>query len=275
MTAIVPCGKCVKCLQRRQNAWAFRLHKQSQISTSACFITLTYKDSPITPNGRQSLKKKDYQNFIKRLRKKLQYDNTISSKQSLKYYACGEYGTQTKRPHYHAIMFNLPQSYIQDISTLTSLWGHGHVDIAPSTGATIRYVTKYIMKGGTELEKDIIDYTTGEILQESQDDRIQEFSLMSKKMGLNYLTPQMIHYHKSTLNSFVTLSGGSATPLPRYFRDKIFTNEEKKLINTAAKQAREFDFETLFDDCYKKHQTWLKNQIRKNEKLQKQERLTI
>ncbi len=262
-TKIVPCGKCIKCLQRRQNGWAFRLTKESQISTSACFITLTYSDYPTSPQGLPTLHKKDYQNFLKRLRKKLPKTSGI------KYYACGEYGTQTHRPHYHAIMFNLPQRYIQDRTILANIWGHGHVDIAPCNTATIMYVTKYLLKGGFTPHPDIIDYTTGEIIQ---DDRTKEFSLMSKKMGSNYLTPQMIKYHKETLNSYITLKGGQPAALPRYFRDQIYTKEESKIINEAALLARETDFIKLFDDCFKKQITWKKNLIRKDEKQQRLER---
>ncbi len=211
---------------------------------------------------------------MKRLRKRLPKKNHPSYT-PLKYYACGEYGTQTKRPHYHAIMFNLPQRYIQDGRILTDTWGHGHVDIAPNNIQTIRYVTKYMLKGGTELEKDIIDYSTGEIIHQSTDDRQQEFSLMSKKMGLNHLTPQMIKYYKRTLNSYVTLPSGILAPLPRYFREKIFTQDERRLINQAAREAREFDFEKFFDDCYLKQYQWTKNEIRKAEKQQRLERIKL
>ena len=47
-----------------------------------------------------SLRKRDFQLFMKRLRKKYSDDR-------IRFYACGEYGSETFRPHYHAILFGL------------------------------------------------------------------------------------------------------------------------------------------------------------------------
>lgn len=257
---IVPCGKCVLCLKRRQNAWAFRLEEETKVSISACFITLTYAVEPISMNGHPTLLKSDFQKFMKRLRKQL-------NNQGIKYYACGEYGEKTYRPHYHAIMFNLPPSWLQDSEKLTRTWAHGHVDISPNTTATMRYVTKYIMKGRHNPEH-IIDIDTGEIILE--DDRFPPFSLMSKKMGLAHLTPAMLRHYKEKLISYVTLPGGTATALPRYFRNKIFTKEERAILTIAANEAREINFKKLFNNDSYKELIWKKDIIRKNDKSVKQ-----
>ena len=66
----VPCGKCLACKKRRASHWSFRLNEEAKTSSSACFITLTYEKAPISENGFQTLVKKDYQLFLKRLRKK-------------------------------------------------------------------------------------------------------------------------------------------------------------------------------------------------------------
>ena len=63
------------------------------------------------------------------------------------------------------------------------LWGHGHTMITHSNDLTINYVSGYIMKNNI---KPINKW----------DDRQKEFSLMSKKMGLSYLTPQMIKWYR-------------------------------------------------------------------------------
>ena len=261
-TNVVPCGRCILCLKRRQQSWSFRLKEEAKRSTSSCFLTLTYEEPPLTKNNLQTLEKTDYQKFIKKLRKLLK-------KSKIKYYACGEYGTQTQRPHYHAIIFNLPNQLIGvNCEILTETWGHGHIQVAPCNIATINYVTKYIMKGRLET-KPYIDYNTGEIIE---DDRQKEFSLMSKKMGLQYLTPQMVNYHLENMVSVATLPGGQLTPLPRYFRDKIFSKEERKILNIEAQQIREMSFEKHFQSSYKKEHTWKKDQIRKQEKQVRRER---
>lgn len=262
-TQIVPCGRCVLCLKRRSAAWAFRLGEEQKISTSAAFLTFTYDTEhiPISKNGRMTLNKKHYQDFTKRLRQETKYLTTTP----LKYYACGEYGDKLHRPHYHAIMFNLPQKALINSDLLHSSWGQGNIDIQPCNGATIRYVTNYITKGKFT-PSDYVNTKTGEIFT---DDRVPDFALMSKKMGLNHLSPQMKKYYKQNLKSYVTRSGGAITSLPRYFRDKVFTEQEKRKLNKQAEITREEQFEKLFNNSYETELSWKIDQIRKQEKQQR------
>ena len=172
-TDVVPCGKCVQCLKRRANHWTFRLTQELKVATSSCFLTLTYEDVPLTNNGLPTLQKSDFQRFMKRLRK--------ISKGSLKYYACGEYGTRTQRPHYHMILFNLELDMLHP-DKLRAIWKHGHVDVGKCEMSSIAYVTGYVVKG---------KFKPLDACQETGliDDRIPEFSLMSKKLGMSFLTP--------------------------------------------------------------------------------------
>jgi hypothetical protein len=54
---------------------------------------------------------------------------------------------------------------------------------------------------------------------------------MSKKMGANYLTPQMLRWHKEeneVINrSYCNLKDGKKIAMPRYYRDKIYDELEK------------------------------------------------
>ena len=179
-----------------------------------------------------------------------------------KYYAVGEYGTRTKRPHYHAIMFNLPQDWIVKPQKLLDTWSHGHIDIGSSQMASIHYVTGYIQKGRWEPEADY-------------DDRIPEFPLMSKKMGLNHLTPQMIKYYKSRLQPFVTMEGGIKMPMPRYFRDKIYTKTERIIMRESVIAAQSVNWEKMFNNSYLKESQWKNDEIRRDLKKQKFARLGI
>lgn len=108
----VPCGRCYACLENKRTDWRIRLTEELKGSKSAIFVTLTYSDSSleytdiITRNKITYTKeythpivhKRTIQNYIKRLRK-------LGLK--FRYYAVGEYGTKSKRPHYHIIFFNL------------------------------------------------------------------------------------------------------------------------------------------------------------------------
>ena len=132
---VVPCGKCPQCRQRRANAWIFRLLKEERIHKTALFVTLTYDSDhvPITPKKFMTLDKRDCQLFMKRLRK-----NT--GRKTIKYYLCGEYGSTTFRPHYHAIMYDVTHEEID------AAWQLGGIYVGQVTGQSIGYTTKYMCK---------------------------------------------------------------------------------------------------------------------------------
>lgn len=160
-TIPVPCGKCPVCLKRRASGWSFRLMQQDKESETSHFITLTYDTQhvPITHNGFMDLSKRHMQLFIKRLRKAQWATGNVAS---IKYYAVGEYGTQSMRPHYHIIMFNAVIELIQPA------WDLGQVHYGNVTGASVGYCLKYMSK-------------PKRIPMHRNDDRQKEFALMSKR----------------------------------------------------------------------------------------------
>ena len=201
----VPCGKCPACKKRRVDNWCFRLMQEEKVSTSAHFVTLTYDTDhvPISDNGFMTLQKRDFQLFMKRLRK--------LSSNVLRYYVAGEYGTQNKRPHYHAILFNL-----EDTDFLRQAWGLGDIHIGNVSGDSVAYTMKYIDKGVFKPAH-------------QRDDRQCEFSLMSKGLGISYLSDSIVKYHKADISRlFVTRFGGHKSSLPRYYRKKIFSELEQR-----------------------------------------------
>lgn len=213
-----PCGKCPQCLARRVSSWSFRLMEEYRVSISAYFITLTYDTAhiPISKNGFRTLRKSDVQKFFKRLRKA--HESLDGDRPPIRYYAVGEYGTRTYRPHYHIILFNANVELIQNA------WGLGQVNYGNEEGvsmASCGYTLKYINK-------------KSKIPLHRNDDREKEFPLMSKHLGENYLTPQMIRWHKKQLENgmYCTLKDGSGKKIamPRYYKDKIYNEHEKKAI---------------------------------------------
>ena len=97
----VPCGKCLACSSNYRRDWVARMLLESQAHSDSVFITLTYSDENLPDRG--SLVKRDLQLFLKRLRRRLDRLN----RDKIRYFACGEYGDNTNRPHYHAIIWNL------------------------------------------------------------------------------------------------------------------------------------------------------------------------
>lgn len=207
-----PCGKCPECTARRIAAWSFRLTQQEKISTMAHFLTLTYDTNhiPITDNGFMSLNKRDAQLFIKRLRKAHTKEEMLQN--PIRYYLAGEYGGRTKRPHYHIILFNARTELLQPA------WNLGAIHYGTVGGASIGYTLKYISKPKT--------------YRHANDDRTNEFALMSKRLGANYLTPAIVHWHHSDLENrmHMVIPDGKKISMPRYYKDKLYDEDQRAQI---------------------------------------------
>lgn len=233
LTRVVNCGKCGKCLRKKQLDWCFRLGKELENSTSACFLTLTYSDenAPYAEGG-YSLLRRDFQNFMKRLRKHAQ-----STK--IKYYACGEYGSKTERPHYHAIVFNLPRPFEKVVE---KAWKLGHIHIGTVTESSIFYTTKYTLKGIKRRKSEIVD----------QYGREPEFQLMSNGLGLQYVKEPIVNYLRNKGSKLLRLQGGNYKKLPRYYEEKMFTDPTEKMLWRAHAQAELQQDRPDYDDNMKR-----------------------
>lgn len=166
----IPCGQCIGCRLEYSRQWAIRCVLESARWPRNIFITLTYDDDhlpeavpladPVTGEVQSlsplhSLSLDDIQKFFKRLRVQCQreYDFT-----GIRVFYCGEYGSTTYRPHYHAILFNVPdfdltfykQNFNGDLlyncDFLSRVWGKGFVVVGKVNFCTCAYVARYILK---------------------------------------------------------------------------------------------------------------------------------
>lgn len=205
----LPCGKCPACLKRRVSGWSFRLTKQAEVSTSALFVTITYdtKNVPITKNGYMTVSSEDVTNFFKRLRRLEQ--NKIS------YFLASEYGGRTKRPHYHAIIFNTTHEKII-IAWALKNQPLGAIHFGDVNGASIGYTLKYMCKPRDQRKHQNHDIEL-------------PFQRMSKGLGKNYLTDKMIQWHHQCPNErmYVNLKDGKKIAMPRYYKQKIYNAEQR------------------------------------------------
>lgn len=209
-----PCGKCLHCLRNLQDIWSFRIAQEHKISKSSFFLTVTYADEELIysiAERRPELHKKHFVDFIKRLRHtnypkdaKVRYNDPKYP--TVRYYAVGEYGTETKRPHYHAIIFNLTEKAQKNLS---ETWKKGITRLDPCNSASIHYVTKYVISRHA-------DY--GQLQK--------PFALMSRMpaIGANYLSSAMKKYHKD--NQSFQIGGRYKLPIPPIYRDQIFSKTE-------------------------------------------------
>lgn len=213
----VPCGKCGFCLATRRSDWSQRLNVEWRHAPYSSFVTLTYANPKLRFDNvlgvpKPQLVKADLQKWFKRVRK-LGY--------RFRYYAVGEYGSQTYRPHYHVLLFgNVPEQVIRQT------WDNGTVHIGRVTQASVGYCCKYIINSK---------------VSEMIGGREKPFAVMSRKPGIGaqYLTDAMKAWHKSDRKNYMIVDG-QKRHLPRYYKEKIFSKIDRvRIANRAQRDSLE------------------------------------
>jgi len=214
----IGCGKCLGCSAQKRMEWGIRMVHESQMHERNCFLTLTYADAP------EKINRTDPQKFIKRAR--------YHSDAKLRYFLTGEYGEQTHRPHYHAILFGedfLGGSYdindqLYGNKILDGIWKHGQVAISEFNMATALYVAGYVGKK--------IDDT-------------DTFSIMSRNppLGKDWVRK----YHDNIRRNETIVINGQELPIPAVYlkwlegsedHDHIKTNRRENQITKTDKQLK-------------------------------------
>lgn len=196
------------CLSNRRSEWVTRLTHELGVSSSAFFLTFTYSDDKVPwAFDLMTLDKSDFQKFMKRLRKAL-------PKVKLKYYCVGEYGENTQRPHYHAIMFNLPftlDGLLECSVFLTDIWKNGRVHVGTVTGESMNYTLKYIVN---PIDVDVLCEPS--------------FALISKGIGRSYVKAMQAWHQANLDRTYVPFPGNIKKKLPRYYRTNIYDATERQ-----------------------------------------------
>lgn len=207
----IPCGHCILCRQEHARQWAVRIVHEAQQWPHSCFITLTYDNDNLPKYG--SLNYHDLQKFWKRLRK---------AHGPMRYFAVGEYGDETQRPHYHACVFGhaftKDRQMIRDFPSLLwtnpvlqGAWGLGHVSVGALTFETAQYTASYVLKKLASKQQYVrVDQDTGELLR-----LVQPRAFMSKNIGRDW----WITYGKhTTAHDLVVINGKKQKPPKAYDR---------------------------------------------------------
>lgn len=218
-----PCGRCHRCLINKKEDWTFRIWQEWRHAETANFITLTYDENHVPiADFTPTLNKPDLSGFIKRLKKRqsyllqTKYMDLDQTKWKLRYFACGEYGTKTDRPHYHIIMFNLLPELLEKIG---EVWTDGQIQVERKIGkGAIAYTAKYVMKR----QKDVDD-----------DTKEKPFTLTSRNpfLGYQYVSDENRLYHLKNRSLAVLNFNHKRQTLPRIYREKMFSKPMLDIIN--------------------------------------------
>ena len=183
----VGCGKCEICKIENSKEWTTKGWCESQMWENSTYLTFTY-DNQYLPADRK-LRRSDIQKFWKDLRYHLYkvtkkarkvdlteernnlkeiYSNELEdnlgpnsrrkNKYPIRYLNCGEYGPKTKRPHYHAVIWNFKPTdlrrhsrdrrgyWLYTSAKINKIWGKGFVIIGNAETETVAYVARYCTK---------------------------------------------------------------------------------------------------------------------------------
>jgi hypothetical protein len=208
----IPCGKCILCRIEKNSEWAARCWLEAKRYDNNQFITLTYSPENEPKSG---VNKIEVSKFMHNLREhfRRKYNHT-----GIRFFASGEYGSDTGRPHYHIILFNCPPYgdeklfSVNDLGQclytskiLERLWGKGFCTIGAVTRKSSAYVARYSLK---------------KLYSKTPKDKNKEFISMSnrKGIGFDYLVENIDQIIKEDK---VRLTGDIFIKLPRYYERKI------------------------------------------------------
>ncbi len=204
----------MECRKQKARNWCVRLQEDIRVNTNGKFVTFTFNEHELQKldNEIKGLSGYDRDNeicriairrFTERWRKK--------NKKSIRHWLVTELGhTGTERVHIHGIVWT------DKIKEVETTWKYGKIWVGEYVNAkTINYIVKYVNK---------------------VDNKHKEYNskiFTSKGIGGNYMnrTDMLRNKYKGdkTIETYKTREGMELA-LPIYYRNKIYTDEEKEKL---------------------------------------------
>ena len=220
----VPCGHCIGCRIKRTRDWAIRCTHELQMTGKGMFLTLTYAPERLPEDG--SVDPGTLTSFIKTLRQRALRQSQTTG---IRYFACGEYGENLSRPHYHLCIFGhsfedmypwsrSKKGEIQYRSDeLEQCWRLGHSTIGELNQQSAGYTARYVMKK-----------VNGKNQEEHYQGRHPEFVKASNRPGIGRSWIERYLYDVYP-DDFVVMPNGKRYSPPRFY-DKFLEEFDPDLF---------------------------------------------
>lgn len=209
------------------------------------FVTLTYAPDKLPSGG--TLVPDHLRLFMRNLRH--------ASTAPVRFFACGEYGEELSRPHYHAILFGVdfPDKVklretprgdaLYRSALLERLWPHGFSTIGAVSFESARYVAAYCVKkiGGKKADEHYrrVDLETGEVYQLHP-----EFIRMSRRPGIG--STWFDKFGADVYPSDEVITQTRAAKPPRYYDKKLKAADPETAASITKKRVERAN--TRFDE---------------------------
>lgn len=216
----VGCQKCIECKKQKARNWQVRLQEEIRHNKNGKFVTLTFSNESIKELTKNIEGVSGYnldneiatiavRRFLERWRKKY--------KKSVKHWLVTELGGNgTENIHLHGIIWTN-----ENAKTINKIWKYGFTWIGDKNNdgyvneKTINYIVKYINK---------------------TDEKHKEYNskiLTSSGIGKQYTEREDAKknkYNETETKETYTTKQGINIALPIYYRNKIYTEEEKEKL---------------------------------------------
>ncbi len=150
------CGQCLPCRLNRRRVWTARQVLESFMHDESVFVTLTYDEEHVHPDGH--LVPDHVTRWLKRFRKAI-YPLKV------RYFLCGEYGDTSWRPHYHLSLFGVGR-WCEEL--IEETWPYGFVQVGDFNEQTAQYVAGYVVKKLTNEDHHALDGRPPEYARQSR-----------------------------------------------------------------------------------------------------------
>jgi hypothetical protein len=250
----IGCGNCMECRKQKQNMWLTRLIEDVRTNTNGKFVTLTFNNQSLSDlraelilelNKDSEIITKKYKDKAKKYNTEYKLegydlDNAIATLairkftnrwrkhhgKTIRHFLITELGHgKTEHLHLHGILWHGDENNIKEtMDKIEKIWGYGYVWKGKEykgklqnyvNERTVNYIGKYITK---------ID---------QQHKEYRPIILCSNGIGKPYTDSTRAANNKfagkETRDVYIK-DNGSKINLPIYFRNKLYTDEEKEQL---------------------------------------------
>lgn len=203
----IGCQECIECRRQKANQWRVRLQEELKENAVAKFVTLTFSNEELIKLIKETRVGESnaimtiaMRRFLERWRKKY--------KKSVKHWAVTELGGRHDRIHVHTILFTDVEN-----ETIQKIWKYGNIWVGDYVNQkTINYIVKYM----TKIDEKHKNY--------------KSIVLTSPGIGKNYKNAERNKYNGINTKDNYILNNGQKIALPIYYRNKIYSEEEREKL---------------------------------------------
>jgi hypothetical protein len=213
----IGCGECSECRRKKAREWQVRLSEDIKKHKNGQFVTLTFNNESIGQLMEEPkikhLRGYDKDNAIAKLAvRRYNERHRKKHKKAIRHWLITELGHNgTENIHLHGILWtNQTKDEIEKIWQYGTIWVGTYVN-----EATINYTIKYV----TKIDKDHKYYKSK--------------ILTSAGIGANYIetfNATTNKYKQENTKEYYTTRSGHRISLPIYYRNKIYTDDEKEKL---------------------------------------------